>query len=206
MQRMLALPVEAREADAPAIAPTPPQLAVARPVAPSYTLDLHTAAAPVLQPQPAASVPVVKARPLAVAPAPVLQAPPAAEAPVTSRRPNPLVPMVLPQRQGQASQRSTTVASAPTLAPAPKLAPEPLPPAKPIWINPTSGKPTAPPPKPGLLGQALQPINWLYDTVTLLLGPLGGWLRSEGGRSFVGWCGIAMLLAAALWAAVVFLG
>jgi hypothetical protein len=49
-------------------------------------------------------------------------------------------------------------------------------------------------------------INFVYDILTVILGPLGRWLRSPGGRALVGWAGILMLLGAAAWAGMVFLG
>jgi hypothetical protein len=199
MQRMLALPVEAREGDAPSSAAAPPP-AIHRAAPASYTRDLSE---PVAQAPPAGAKPALLVRQPTVAPAPVLQPPPLPES-ANARRLSPLVPMVVPRRLDKAAPRPAAVPAAPILAPAP--APEPLPPAKPIWLSPSVARPAEPPPRRGLFVRLLLAINWVYDIATLILGPLGSWLRSDAGRHFVGWCGILMLLGAAVWAAIVFLG
>jgi hypothetical protein len=38
--------------------------------------------------------------------------------------------------------------------------------------------------------------NGIFDVLTQLLGPLGSWLRQPSGRTFLGWLGLALLLAA----------
>jgi hypothetical protein len=43
----------------------------------------------------------------------------------------------------------------------------------------------------------LAAVNGVFDVFTYLLGPLGAWLRQPGGRLFLGWMGVALLLAAA---------
>jgi hypothetical protein len=43
-------------------------------------------------------------------------------------------------------------------------------------------------------------LNWIFDLLTYLLGPLGGWLRSAGGRNVLGWLGIVMIFGAIGWA------
>ena len=54
------------------------------------------------------------------------------------------------------------------------------------------------PPIPGHLWPAIL-VNWVFDTLSYLLGPLGSWLRGSG-RPALGWVGILMTLAAAGWA------
>ncbi|HVK11855.1 MAG TPA: hypothetical protein VM597_23990 [Gemmataceae bacterium] len=54
------------------------------------------------------------------------------------------------------------------------------------------------PPVPGYLWPALV-VNWVFDALSYLLGPLGAWLRGSG-RPVLGWTGVVMILAAAGWA------
>jgi hypothetical protein len=54
------------------------------------------------------------------------------------------------------------------------------------------------PPMPAYLWPAVV-VNWVFDALSYLLGPLGSWLRG-GGRPVLGWVGILMVLAAAGWA------
>jgi hypothetical protein len=42
-------------------------------------------------------------------------------------------------------------------------------------------------------------LNGLFNLLTYLLGPIGTWIRGPG-RGMVGWAGILMLVAAAVWA------
>jgi hypothetical protein len=42
-------------------------------------------------------------------------------------------------------------------------------------------------------------LNGLFNLLTYLLGPLGTWVRGPG-RGMLGWAGILMTLAAAVWA------
>jgi hypothetical protein len=42
-------------------------------------------------------------------------------------------------------------------------------------------------------------LNGLFNLLTYLLGPLGTWVRGPG-RGMLGWAGILMILAAAVWA------
>jgi hypothetical protein len=42
----------------------------------------------------------------------------------------------------------------------------------------------------------LAAVNRTFDLCTHCLGPLGSWLRQPGGRTFLGWVGLALLLAA----------
>jgi hypothetical protein len=44
-------------------------------------------------------------------------------------------------------------------------------------------------------------INW-----TSAFGIAGRWLQSDQGRAFLGWSGVAMMAAAAIWAVVLFFG
>lgn len=48
--------------------------------------------------------------------------------------------------------------------------------------------------------QFLMVVNGTFNLLTYLLGPLGTWLRGPG-RGALGWCGVLMLLTAAVWAA-----
>lgn len=50
-----------------------------------------------------------------------------------------------------------------------------------------------------LLLQPLLWINHLYDRATVVLGPLGRWLRGVRGRKVVGLVGLGLLALAALW-------
>jgi hypothetical protein len=45
-------------------------------------------------------------------------------------------------------------------------------------------------------------VNLLFDCVTVLVGPVGRWLRGDWGRSFLGWVGLALLAAAMAWGLV----
>lgn len=45
----------------------------------------------------------------------------------------------------------------------------------------------------------LMALNGIFNLITYLLGPLGTWLRGSG-RGLMGWVGIAMIIAAAVWA------
>jgi hypothetical protein len=94
---------------------------------------------------------------------------------------------------------------APTKAPAtpPASPPRPQPVApRPSWMPTPSA---SPPVAQGSFGWLLT-INENFDTCTRLLGPAGHWLRGEQGRSIVGWSGLAMIAAALIWAAILFLG
>lgn len=42
----------------------------------------------------------------------------------------------------------------------------------------------------------LSALNRMFDSATYLLGPLGGWLRQPGGRTFLGLVGVTLVLAA----------
>ncbi len=54
--------------------------------------------------------------------------------------------------------------------------------------------------EPVRLGLALLVVlNAIFNCLTYLLGPLGTWLRGPG-RGVLGWVGIAMIVAAAVWA------
>jgi hypothetical protein len=49
----------------------------------------------------------------------------------------------------------------------------------------------------------LRPLVWCnraFDSLTLWLGPLGRWLRSSAGRSWLGWIGLGLLAGATAWA------
>jgi len=54
--------------------------------------------------------------------------------------------------------------------------------------------------------QWLLAMNYTFDRGSRLLGAPGRWLRGEQGRSIVGWSGIAMIVVALIWAAILFLG
>jgi hypothetical protein len=51
----------------------------------------------------------------------------------------------------------------------------------------------------GILLQPLLAVNKLYDRATVVLGPLGRWLRGVRGRKVLGLIGLALLALAALW-------
>jgi hypothetical protein len=74
-------------------------------------------------------------------------------------------------------------------------------------------------PRPSMqsLGETERPIvaGWLlplfwcnraFDLATVLLGPLGRWLRGPGGRALLGWCGLLLLVLAAAWMVLVGMG
>jgi len=48
-------------------------------------------------------------------------------------------------------------------------------------------------------GGPLVALNRAFDAGTTLLGPVGGWLRSAGGRTWLGLLGLGLLLAALAW-------
>lgn len=54
------------------------------------------------------------------------------------------------------------------------------------------------PPLPGHLWPAVG-VNWVFDALSYLLGPVGSWMRGSG-RPTLGWVGVLLLLAAAGWA------
>jgi hypothetical protein len=104
-----------------------------------------------------------------------------------------LLPILL-QHPSKAQQNAVT----PTT---PLLRKEPLPPVRAPWKQTLPTAPTAPGgPKKWLLA-----INGVFDGITGWLGPAGRWLRSEQGRSIVGLSGLAMIVVALLWAAILFL-
>ena len=43
-------------------------------------------------------------------------------------------------------------------------------------------------------------INIAFDGLTVLLGPLGRWLRGPTGRAMIGWIGVLLLAGAMAWA------
>lgn len=49
-------------------------------------------------------------------------------------------------------------------------------------------------------------VNRLFDLLTFLLGPFGGWLRRPNGRNTLGWLGILMIVAAVGWVALEWYG
>ncbi|HYV34357.1 MAG TPA: hypothetical protein VE988_01555, partial [Gemmataceae bacterium] len=112
--------------------------------------------------------------------------------------PDPLVPILLKRPKKMAERRGP-----PLLPPTMPPRPEPLPAPRPSWLN-------APPPSvPETHGRVmtwLLNINGSFDTLTKILGPLGRWLRGDQGRFLIGWCGLAMIIVAVIWALLAFLG
>jgi hypothetical protein len=226
MQRMLALPVEQGEEEPPATPETNttgvlktaellPQKRTAEPPSsprnvhllhvPATRVTVHgpvadqsdgarsVAASQPAQEVAARAVPGVK--PEAAAPPSGRNKPPDAAfaptyVPVGAES---LLPILL-QHPGKAQQKDVTPES-----PLPR--PKPLPPIRPTWKQTL---PTAPRAASGPR-QWLMAINGAFDGFTSWLGPVGQWLRSEQGRSIVGWSGLAMIVAALLWAAILFL-
>jgi hypothetical protein len=71
-------------------------------------------------------------------------------------------------------------------------------------VSPYGYVPGQPPPSTARLPesvpvQLLTVLNSAFNVLTYFLGPPGAWLRGSG-RSLLGWCGILMVLAAAVWA------
>jgi hypothetical protein len=73
--------------------------------------------------------------------------------------------------------------------------------------KPTGKRKRTPQPTEGpSLFLPLQWFNRVFDVPTLVLGPLGSWLRGPGGRRALGWSGFALLAAAGVWFAKDFFG
>ena len=178
MQRMLAVPVQPAETEAaPQAGPEPRQVEL----------------------MPAPITPVVQAPPLPQPAAPAEPFLPAAAVP--------LVPIIV--------QRPTGVAAATPAQPRPpapaspraeQAAVQPLPKPRSPWMNPTATKTSVGLAVPGWGSRLLLAVNRMYDRGTDRLGPVGRWLRGETGRSLLGWTGLAMVVVALVWAAVLFLG
>ena len=118
----------------------------------------------------------------------------------------PLLPILLNRpKTGSAKPVSQVLPSAGLLEKTAK--PEPLPAPRPIWVKtpPSPPAPTAPP-RHGPLTRLLLGINRVFDIGTAVLGGAGRWLRGEQGRAILGWSGVAMVIAALIWAALRFLG
>jgi hypothetical protein len=49
-------------------------------------------------------------------------------------------------------------------------------------------------------------VNLLFDCLTFPLGPPGRWLRGDSGRLFLGWTGLALLVAALSWGFLEWMG
>jgi hypothetical protein len=180
MQRMLAVPVQPADVEtAPPPSPAPRQVEL----------------------KPAPITPVVQAPPS------LMQTPPAPHSPVASEPFPPLVPIIVKRPKGVAAEMQ--VISAPP-APVPRqqepVAAQPPQNPKSPWMNPTAPKASPRPAVPGWGSRILLAMNRSYDRGTDRLGPLGRWLRGEMGRSLLGWIGLAMLVVALAWAAVLFLG
>jgi hypothetical protein len=72
--------------------------------------------------------------------------------------------------------------------------------APPVYPQPPAASPArGPAPSTSILVSLLVLLNGTFNILSYLLGPLGAWLRGPG-RAFLGWGGIAMMLAAILWA------
>ncbi len=112
----------------------------------------------------------------------------------------------------QAIPSPFAVPAAPARALADPPGPKP-PPAAPLTADPARAA-VKPPvvitalPAPIFVPRVLRPlvrINNLYDATTRWLGPPGRWLRSQG-RTLLGWTGLALLIAAAAWVALDWIG
>jgi hypothetical protein len=176
MQRMLAVPVQ--------------------------TADIEPAEAP-------AEAPAVPApRQVGLVPAPIAAPAVHTQAPVELSAPlaQPLMPIILQRPKGKVAEKPALLhAPAPPKA-MPQLALAPAPDPKPAWMSPTADKLPAAAAVPSVMSRWLIALNRSYDRGTDWLGPLGRWLRSEQGRSLLGWTGLGMLAVALVWAAVRFLG
>lgn len=75
-----------------------------------------------------------------------------------------------------------------------------LPFAMPVGYVPGQPPPSTVKPPTAVPIQLLVLLNQTFNVLTYLLGPIGTWLRGAG-RGTLGWCGLLMLLAAAVWAA-----
>jgi hypothetical protein len=82
--------------------------------------------------------------------------------------------------------------------------PAPAPLKQPVWLK--AAVPTAPVVEHYWPKRWLLAINGCFDLATLVFGGAGRWLRGSQGRSMIGWIGLAMIAAAALWALARFLG
>jgi hypothetical protein len=219
MQRMLELPVQNAEEEQ---APTEP----ARPSAPSTNLEvpagpakmprgvqlLHVPATRVTIQAPLSGQP---AKDVAASPSSAVSPPSPVREPSPQReqRPDPLtaptyvpvgaeqlLPILLqPPGKGPAKEDNPKPQPVPTKSPAPRPSATPAP--RPSWTTPQATASEAAVQKAGWLVT----VNQAFDSGTMLLGGVGRWLRGEQGRSIIGWSGIAMIVVALLWAAILFL-
>jgi hypothetical protein len=74
---------------------------------------------------------------------------------------------------------------------------QPAPPPGPTFVEQPPPSRLAPP-VPGYLWPTIV-LNWVFDALSYLLGPVGSWMRGSG-RPTLGWIGILMVLAAGGWA------
>jgi hypothetical protein len=167
---------------------------------PVQTADMEPAEAPAQVPAVPAPRQVGLVPPPIAAPAVHTQAPVEPSVPLTQ----PLMPIILQRPKGQVAEKPAPSRAPAPPKPAPQLAPAPDP--KPAWMSPTADKLPAVAAVPGMMSRWLIALNRSYDRGTDWLGPLGRWLRSEQGRSLLGWMGLGMLAVAMVWAAVRFLG
>ncbi len=201
LQRMLSLPVQQVDTGKPSPEPMRPEaFAPMPPTLPQVTSS----------PRPANGKPVVQAWRMAM-PAPAEQPPLAlpVDEPMQLQAPAPVpypYSMVfgqpLPAESFPPPAPQTNAAPAPSAPayaePAPAAAPVAPAWAVPLTVQDTSGH--------SFLQLPFVAINGLFDILTYLLGPLGGWLRRPMGRNALGWLGILMILAAGSWAAVDWFG
>jgi hypothetical protein len=113
----------------------------------------------------------------------------------------PLLPMLLEQ-PGKAQAKAGSVSSPPARA----LAPAPKPPSSLPALGNWAKAPATAPPAASRVPQWIVGINDTFDRATGWLGPVGRWLRGEQGRAMVGWIGVAMVLVALFWVALLYLG
>jgi hypothetical protein len=207
LQRMLSLPTDAAGAspaptqlpDVDAFAPLPPSLPGAR-VFPQPATPTGATAEPVVH----AWRVEVPAPPLATP----VETPPATDARFLPPSPLPTAPLppapypyslVFGQQQPSSPPPSAAVPPPPAgfVSPAPAAG---IP--APQWQAPRD---TATPGVPFLLLPLLV-LNRVFDGLTYLLGPVGGWLRRPSGRNLIGWLGVLMILGAVAWGAVDWFG
>jgi hypothetical protein len=190
LKRMLSLPPLASEAVEPA--PAPPSIP---PVAP-YAQPTIREVPPAIPPAP--GDPIVQAWRVEFP-----QTPPTSSSTSVASWGTPVGSSLTPAAAPVHEQRFTVYQPQPL----PPPTPAPItytPPPVPVPVNPYPAPAVAPavPIERGtsILVWPFLIVNWVYDLLTYVLGPGGGWLRGSG-RRLLGFAGIVMIFASIAWAA-----
>jgi hypothetical protein len=217
MQRMLALPVQTPDEEGqPPTVVEPAPVATPAPAAAQY--PVHPPAVTVQAPMPSAAHDDYVGRSLETRPKAPERAPVLRPAHEDSPEPTVAAPTYLPEGAEallpvilhppgakkeatlQSGSAAAPVVTPPAPSPSPSLAPRPL-----GLKSAPARRPTPSPLGPGWSMRLLIYLNRSFDRCTPWLGGAGRWLRSDHGRTVVGWTGVAMFAVALVWAALRFL-